>query len=419
MNHIIKFKYHIWILVFIAMGCAQFQSPKGGPRDTDPPLLIEAESEPNYQTNFVKKPIELHFNEWIKITNPTKEIVISPPTDYPIKVIEKGRRVLLEFSEDEVLKENTTYQINYGDAIKDFTEGNIIKNLVFIFSTGDVIDSLSVSGKMVDALTKEPLDNVIISLYDNLSDTAFTKTKPLYFTKTNKDGSFNLTNLRSDTFQIFGLTDNNVNYFYDRLDEKIAFNDSTIFVSDLDSTFVTLELFDEEDPPRQISVKQSKSGLIKLVYSPPLQDMDITLLDEDTFYTFHELVKDTVYIWHNALELDSLTFILKSGELSDTIMSKPAKDSFIGSNLNLDKSFVQKFNFHKEDSLNIRFNHPIKNIKLDSISVYDTVSSFNISYSEINNRILSIKLDSLQDNSSYSFQLLPGAITDIYNNSNT
>ncbi|MBT8233467.1 MAG: hypothetical protein KJN84_12615, partial [Bacteroidia bacterium] len=177
--------------------------------------------------------------------------------------------------------------------------------------------------------------------------------------------------------------------------------------------------FDEEDPPRQISVKQSKSGLIKLVYSPPLQDVDITLLDADPFYTFNEIVKDTVYLWHNALELDSLTFTLKSGELSDTIMSKPAKDSFIGSNFNFDKSFVQKFNFHKEDSLNIKFNHPIKNIKLDSISVYDTVSSFNISYSEFNNRILSIKLDSLQDNSSYSFQLLPGAITDIYNNSNT
>ena len=100
------------ILTILTMAsCAQFSNPQGGPRDEDPPILIEALSEQNYQTSFVKKPIDLEFNEWIQLSNPVKEIVISPPTNYPLKFTARGKRVRVEFAEEEILKDSVSLSL--------------------------------------------------------------------------------------------------------------------------------------------------------------------------------------------------------------------------------------------------------------------------------------------------------------------
>ena len=136
----------------------------------------------------------------------------------------------IEFAEDEILKENATYQINFGNAVKDFSVGNIFENYVFVFSTGPVIDSLSVSGKVIDELTGEPVKDVLVMLYENLADSALILDKPFYFSKTTDDGSFQLNNLRADTFQLFGLKDENVSYTYDLPEERVAFYNKHIII---------------------------------------------------------------------------------------------------------------------------------------------------------------------------------------------
>lgn len=419
MKVIDRVKYYMFFLVLGLFSCAQFTNPQGGPKDNDPPILVEEDSDKNYQTNFNSKKVTLTFNEWIKVNNPIKEVAISPPIDYPPKITEKGKSVIFEFSDKEVLKENTTYQINYGDAIRDFTEGNIYNNLVFIFSTGDVIDSLAVKGTVINALTKQPQEGAVVSLYDNLNDTAFVKSKPLYFTKTDKNGKFSLNNLRSDTFQIFALTDENVNYFYDQPNEEIAFIDSTILVISTDTLNIDLELFDEEDPPRFIEAKQKINGLIKLVYSPTPKDFELNILGaSDSDFTY-DLENDTIYIWHNLLEEDSININIKNTTLNDTITSQLGKKSFVGQSLRKKTKGKVPIKFHKSDSLIISFNKPLAEFNIDSISIYDTLKTYKIKYAKIDGQNFIFNVDSLKDKSSYTFDIYPSAFIDIYGNKNS
>jgi len=113
------------------LGCAQVGTLTGGERDEDEPVLDLENSTPNKQLFFDDRTIELYFDEWISLKNPLKEIFISPPLDYPLKVEERGKKVIIEFNEEETLKEETTYQISLGKAIADLTEGNVFSGFTF------------------------------------------------------------------------------------------------------------------------------------------------------------------------------------------------------------------------------------------------------------------------------------------------
>ena len=132
------------------MQCANIGQPDGGPRDTTPPGIDTANSTPAMQKNFrpdqTKIPISLKFDEWIKLDNAFKQVVISPPLQYAPKIELKGKGVQIKLDPREVLKEQTTYTVNFGQAIKDITEHNVVKNLRFVFSTGDIIDTGYVAG---------------------------------------------------------------------------------------------------------------------------------------------------------------------------------------------------------------------------------------------------------------------------------
>ncbi|MEM9850056.1 MAG: Ig-like domain-containing protein, partial [Bacteroidota bacterium] len=135
---------------FILIQCANPGTLTGGPKDEQPPRLDSLESTPNLQTNFEVQDIVLTFDEWIKLNNPFTQIVVSPPLDPKPEVSLKGKSVLIEFDETTELRANATYTINFGEAIQDLTEGNPAENLRFVFSTGDFIDSLEVSGQIKD-----------------------------------------------------------------------------------------------------------------------------------------------------------------------------------------------------------------------------------------------------------------------------
>lgn len=412
----IKTIYYFLFVLLMLSACAQFSTPQGGPKDEQPPVLIEELSDSNYQVNFDRKQISLTFNEWITVSNPIKEIIVSPPTNYPFKVTEKGKTVIFEFSEKEILKEQATYQINFGDAIKDFTEGNVYKNYTYVFSTGDVIDSLSVSGSVINAVTKEPEKDVVVSLYDNLSDTAFTTVKPFYFSKTDKDGKFKISNLRSDTFQIYALKDKNVNYFYDNADEEIAFIDSTIIIEPDTILQINLALFDEENKPKLLRATQEKTGLVKIMYTPVPRDFQINLLNTDSTntYTYNEVIKDTIMLWHNRIDLDSISLTVTNNVITDTLTVKKSKSTLENNTLVISKNNDKKFHFN--DTLEVVFNHPLERFDTDSILVSDTSQTYQLKSLDIKNRSLLLSIDSLKERSNYTIQFFPSSVNDIYNN---
>ena len=410
--------YSFCLLGIICSSCAQFDTPKGGPKDTTPPVLLKAESEENYQTQFKKKPIELTFNEWISLSNPIKEVVVSPPTNYPPKIILKKRTVVFEFSEEEELKDSTTYQINFGKAIRDFTEGNVYENFIFVFSTGDVIDSLELSGTVKDAVTGKPADDYLVVLYDNLSDTAFFTQKPLYFSRTNKDGTFKLQNIRADSFQLFTLKDENVSYFYDLPNEIVGYYDDLIVLQDSSIQNIELLAFDEEDPLQLIEAKQNINGRIDVSYQKPPFNFSYQIIDDSIPYSFKETVKDSIYIWHNALELDSFYISLTADETIDTSLIKKRKKSLSDQKLKLNTISRNLIQFFRDDFFKLEFNKPIASISLDSFNLSDTTQSFEINSFEIEGREISFKADSLKETQELTLTAVPGAIVDIYGVSN-
>jgi hypothetical protein len=225
--------YRIFIggLILLSFqGCAKIGQPTGGPLDKNPPVYLSADPE-NRSLNFSGDEIEMNFDEYFKLEDENKEILISPPMGKKpvIRIREKSVRVT--FNED--LHPQTTYTLNFGKALSDLNESNALPDFEFVFSTGTTIDSLSVTGSVIDGFThkSESETPMMVMLYENLSDSAVFKELPKYYGRANKFGLFAVNNVHADTFRVIALMDENNNLMYDQGLEKIAFSDSMLIIN--------------------------------------------------------------------------------------------------------------------------------------------------------------------------------------------
>jgi hypothetical protein len=215
-------------LLFVCWGCAQQGSPAGGPRDEDPPFVLESDP-PNYSIHFDAKRIEIKFNEYIVLDNVNQELIVSPPMEEKPEVKLKKKTLIVQFEEE--LKPYTTYTFNFGSAIKDLHEGNVLLNFEYVFSTGDVLDSLSVRGTLKYAADlTEPEEPISIMLYNDLRDSVPLTEIPLYVGRSDDSGVFSVNNLRADVYKVFALKDGNNNFLFDLPTEEIAFLDTSLIV---------------------------------------------------------------------------------------------------------------------------------------------------------------------------------------------
>ena len=145
------------LLILLLYSCATPTTPTGGPRDENPPQIDTTLSTPNFQTRFLKQDISLTFNEWVMLEDVFNQVIISPPLQFKPEIYIKKKSVIIKWDERETLRENVTYTFNFGESVKDLTEKNPAEKLRFVFSTGDFIDSLTLSGKVVDAVDGKPL----------------------------------------------------------------------------------------------------------------------------------------------------------------------------------------------------------------------------------------------------------------------
>ncbi len=199
--------------------------PSGGPKDTTPPQPIKM-SPLLYTKNFKEKVITIKFNEYIVLKNISDNLIVSPPSEEKPKVKLNGKQLKIILPDS--LLPNTTYILNFGNAIADFTEGNILHNFKYIFSTGSQIDSLKISGSVSNAFSLKPEKSIKVLLYPAGKDSAFYNELPRYVTTTDKNGNFEFTNLKAGTYSIYALDDKNKNYRYDMPTEKIGFIDKDI-----------------------------------------------------------------------------------------------------------------------------------------------------------------------------------------------
>lgn len=225
-----KSLYYIFIIIAAAVmySCANIGNPSGGPIDKTPPIFMRSNPTPN-AVNVKDRKIEIFFDEIVTLKDPSTKIIVSPAQTEMPRMSALGRKVTVELVDS--LLPNTTYTIDFSNSIQDNNEGNAIDNFAFAFSTGSVIDSMRVSGYVLDSRTLEPMQSVVVGLQSNLVDSAFHKEKLQRVALTNDRGQFTIRNVSPGSYHIFALKDLDRDYKFGNPTEDIAFLDSIIVPS--------------------------------------------------------------------------------------------------------------------------------------------------------------------------------------------
>ncbi|WP_423148799.1 Ig-like domain-containing domain [Rubrolithibacter danxiaensis] len=323
----VNFKTLFLIVILFISACASIQQPTGGPKDKEPPKVVK-ETPKNLSRNFSAKQIQIQFNEFIKLSNEFKEISISPETErLPIY---KAKKSVLTIKFQDTLLKNTTYTINFGNGIVDYNEGNILKNYSYVFSTGNIIDSLSISGTITNALTKEPELDATVFIIPVEQDTIFGKKKAPIYTTTDSSGNYKLKNLRSDKYFIYALKEEGGDRIYNSTNEFIGFRKDTILLSK-DLSEIDMEVFKEEPAAlRILDRKIENDGRILITFNKSIPDPSLSIIEPANLNTSKNVEfsskNDSAMLWLPEMNFDSLKVSIQSATKSlDTIVLRRGK----------------------------------------------------------------------------------------------
>lgn len=213
------------LLLVLPVACASIGSPDGGPYDEEPPVLVKSTPGIN-ATGVDNGKVEIVFDENIKLQNAFEKVVVSPPQMQMPEIRYNGKKVTVELFDS--LLPNTTYSIDFNDAVVDNNEGNPYENFAYVFSTGDVVDTLAVSGTVLNAEDLEPIKGIVVGLHSCLDDSAFTKRAFERVSRTDSKGRFTIKGIAPGKYRVYALADANQNYLFDQKSEKIAFMDTYV-----------------------------------------------------------------------------------------------------------------------------------------------------------------------------------------------
>lgn len=222
-----QFRFSAAILSVLAVvSCARMGQPDGGWYDETPPYVVSSTPE-DKAINVKDKKIRIHFNEFIKVDNPNERVIISPPQIEPAEIKPQGKSIIVELKDS--LKPNTTYTVDFSDAISDNNEGNPMGNYTYSFSTGAQIDTLEVSGTVLEASNLEPIKGILVGIYpDGNADSLFTTQPMLRVSRTDSHGHFVVKGIAPGSYKIYALNDMDGNYFFNQKSEKIAFSEDVL-----------------------------------------------------------------------------------------------------------------------------------------------------------------------------------------------
>ncbi|NRD19133.1 Ig-like domain-containing protein [Winogradskyella eckloniae] len=412
----------LFLIAITIASCANRGTPSGGEKDEEPPIITKSQPE-NYSTNFNGNEIIINFNEYVKIKDLRKQLIISPPMDNtPIVTPASGASKTITIQIVDTLKANTTYAFNFGESIVDNNESNPFPYYRYVFSTGSVIDSLSVKGYVEDALLNEPDTFISVMLYEKdstYSDSIVYKEKPRYITNTlDSLTTFSIDNIKAGTYKLIALKDQNSNYLFNQKDEKIGFHEDFITVP-TDTTY-KLKLFKEKVNFKAIKPIQDGESRIIFPYEGNYEDIRISVLgDKPEGYKTRKVKDektDTLYYWYTPkFEVDTTFFIVTNGVKIDTF--KHRFRNLKQDSLKLKSSTTGTLSF--QDHFTIEGNIPLSKIDTTKITIIDKDSlavPYTIKYDSIYNRYKF--LINKQEAQNYNFKMLPNTITDFYGETN-
>ena len=352
-------------LLLVISSCASVQSPTGGPRDTIPPKMIK-ETPKNLTKNFSAKEILIQFDEFVNLSNEFTEISISPEPDVPPGY--KAKKQVLEIKFDKPLEANTTYTINFGKAIADVNESNILKNYTYVFATGNQIDSLSLSGTVTSSLTKQTLKDITVFILPVSQDSLFGKKRASFFTTTDSAGNFSIKNLREDKYNVYALSEQGGgDRIYNGKNEEIGFLDTSILLNrNIDN--IKLEVFKEV--PTSFSVLERKietDGRITLTFNKKLLQPSIDIIEplelDKTKTIEFNVTRDTAQIWLPEITFDSIKIAVSdAGNRLDTILLRRNKrDNYTRTVLVTDN--INGIKLKPKSDVTLKFSSPISSLQ--------------------------------------------------------
>lgn len=409
------------LMVLCQWHCASRATPTGGPRDQQPPSIVVAESTTNLQTQFTERRIHLEMDEWIKLEDAQTQVLVSPPLEKRPTIRLKGRQVIFEFDDEEVLRENATYTINFGDAIQDLTEGNPLEHFSFVFSTGDQIDSLSIHGHLVDAFTSAPIEEAAILVYESPEDSIVFTNKPFYAARSDEDGSFQINNMKAGDYKIAAIVDGNLNYLYDAGSEQLGYLDTLFHLDVNQSQTIYLRMSMEVSPLYLDRVDTSHWNQALITYSRPPHEIDLTYEDDDGSLLHDFDGNNIINIWYHDAQRNQWTVYLRDrlSGITDTLsLRKNGPQSDVPTLLK--KNRITNSG-HPRDSFFICFDRPIQEIDTAYIilGIGKDVRPFAPEISIVDNLPMCVLLSNRwAPDSSYQITFLPGALTDLYGTTN-
>lgn len=375
-------KYLSLLFILIIYACATVQSPTGGEKDEKAPILYESNPK-DQSTNFKGQEITLFFNEWMKLEQIDKELIITPREDFEYEATLKKQELIIEL--EEPLKDSTTYTFNFRKALSDITEGNLWENPVIAFSTGEYLDSLKVEGNIKQLMNQEPAKSYVVGLYDANSDTAnLRQGKPVYFTTTNENGNFKMQNIKAGKYLLYTFADNNDNLINNSQTEPYGFHPDTLNLNDSIPPLSVLTYKRNEDTLKLKKYSPVGKDFI-IQYNKGLLKYKITNPKDTNQYIYTNNVEESKYLKIYKENFPDLEYETDSIELyievndsinqssSDTVFFQLRESRITNDDIKIENkpkgkiiSGVQEFKYN--------LSKPVYNINYDSIQLrIDTI----------------------------------------------
>ena len=410
---------YVCLLLAVLSSCAKRGTITGGLKDTLAPVLKNSLPK-NYSTGFREKSFKLTFDEYIKLKNINKQLIVSPPMKKAPEVLPTtaSREITIKFN--DTLQPDTTYSFNFGESIQDNNEGNPYKQFKYVFSTGTYIDSLTLSGTIKDALNKQTDNFVSVMLYDvneKFSDSVIYKQNPRYITNTLDSSTvFKLENLRAGKYLLVALKDANSNYKYDPKAEKIAFRKEYITVPN--DTLYELELFQETPAFKSLKPVQASGNRLLMGYEGKPTSAKVTLhrgIDDLAPIVTKFPKKDSLQVWFKPIKLtgdvktDSLYFTIANDRYSEkyTVKIKNQK----ADTLSFSPKYSSELPLRERFAINASL--PLTQFDESKMKLVDKDSASVAFKTEYDVMTQELRFDFPKEPlEKYKLTLLPGALTD-------
>lgn len=410
-------KHNIFLLflsvVLLLSSCAKRGTITGGDKDVTPPKIMSS-SPKNGSTNFNEKEIKITFNEFIKVKDLQKNLIVSPPMKTPITVLPQGGvSKYLTIKINDTLKANTTYSFNFGQSIVDNNEGNVLQQLKYVFATGAALDSLTVEGTIKDSYEKEIPNFVNVMLYEvdsNYNDSIVYKEVPRYITNTlDSTKTFKIENVKAGNYKLVALKEGTTNYKFDPKKDRIGFYNQTISVPD--KSIFELELFQEV--PQFIAKRpiQASGNRVLMGYEGSAKNIKVNPKYREALLA-HKITKfadkDSLQLWFKPIKNDSIQVNVTNGNYTKDFVVKlknQRQDTL--------KLTTQNTSLNFKENLKINATVPLEKFDISKMSLIKKDSSkvaFTTRYDEFNQN-LEILFDK-EEKEKYTFVIQPNAVED-------